>query len=179
MPKTNPGKLNIGTIAVGGTQNLGAELFKSQADVNLVIVPFKRSPDVVVGLLRNDVQMLVEFPAAISGQVSAGKLRVLASSGSKREAEMPNVPTVEEAGVKGYEVASWNGVFAPKGTPKDVIDTMNKAMHEVLAMPDVKAQYAKVGVQAHGTSPDELLSLLKNDITKWNAVIDKAGIARK
>ena len=98
--KANPGKLNIGTIAVGGTQNLGAELFKSEADVNAVIVPFKRSPDVVVGLLRNDVQMLVEFPAAISGQVSAGKLRVLASSGTQREASMPNVPTVEEAGVK-------------------------------------------------------------------------------
>lgn len=177
--KASPGKLNIGTIAVGGTQNLGAELFKSQADVNVVIVPFKRSPDVVVGLLRNDVQMLIEFPAAISGQVSAGKLRVLASSGTKREAEMPNVPTVEEAGVKGYEVASWNGVFAPKGTPEDVIDTMNKAMHEVLAMPEVKERYAKVGVQAHGTSPDELMSLLKNDIGKWNAVIDKAGIPRK
>jgi putative tricarboxylic transport membrane protein len=112
--KANPGKLNIGTIAVGGTQNLGAELFKSEAGVNVVIVPFKRSPDVVVALLRNDVQMLIEFPAAISGQVSAGKLRILASSGTKREAAMPNVPTVEEAGVKGYEVASWNGVFSPK-----------------------------------------------------------------
>jgi tripartite-type tricarboxylate transporter receptor subunit TctC len=177
--KANPGKLNIGTIAVGGTQNLGAELFKSQAGVNVVIVPFKRSPDVVVGLLRNDVQMLIEFPAAISGQVSAGKLRVLASSGTQREASMPNVPTVEQAGVKGYEVASWNGVFAPKGTPKEAIDTMNKAMHEVLADPEVIARYAKVGVEAHGTSPGELMSLLKNDIKKWDAVITKAGIPRK
>ena len=177
--KANPGKLNIGTIAVGGTQNLGAELFTSEAGVNVVIVPFKRSPDVMVALLRNDVQMLIEFPAAISGQVSAGKLRILASSGTKREAAMPNVPTVEEAGVKGYEVASWNGVFAPKGTPKEIVDSMGKAMHEVLADPDVIARYAKVGVEAHASSPDELMSLLKNDIKKWNAVIDKAGIARK
>jgi tripartite-type tricarboxylate transporter receptor subunit TctC len=177
--KAEPGKLNIGTIAVGGTQNLGAELFKSLAGVNVVIVPFRRSPDVVVGLLRNDVQMLVEFPPAIKGQVSAGKLRVLAASGPKREAEMPNVPTVAEAGVKGYEVTSWNGVFAPKGTPQEVLDTMGKAMHEVLAMPDVKEQYAKVGVEAHASTPGELMDQLKSDIKKWDDVITKAGIPKK
>lgn len=177
--KDNPGKLNIGTIAVGGTQNLGAELLKSTADLKLTIVPFKRSPDVIVGLLRNDVQMLIEFPPAIQGQVKDGKLRVLASSGTARETSMPNVPTVDEAGVKGYEVASWNGVFAPKGTPKEAIDTMNKAMAEVLAMPDVKEKFAKVGVTAHASSPQELMSKLTADIKKWNAVIDKAGIPRK
>ena len=177
--KANPGKLNIGTIAVGGTQNLGAELFKSLADVNVVVVPFKRSPDVVVGLLRHDVQMLIEFPPAINGQVSSGKLRVLASSGPKREAEMPNVPTVQEAGVKGYVVASWNGVFAPKGTPPEAIATMNKAMHAVLAMPDVKAQFAKLGVTTNPTTPEELMQTLKDDIKKWDAVIIKAGIPKK
>jgi tripartite-type tricarboxylate transporter receptor subunit TctC len=154
-------------------------LFKTQADVNLTIVAFKRSPDVVLGLLRNDVQMLLEFPAAISGQVAAGKLRVLASGGTQREAGMPNVPTVEEAGVKGYEVSSWNGIFAPKGTPKEVIEAMGNAMHEVLAMPDVKEGYAKVGIEAHPSTPAELMMRLKNDIAKWNAVIDKAGIPRK
>ncbi len=177
--KANPGKLNIGTIAVGGTQNLGAELFKSLADVNVVVVPFKRSPDVVVGLLRHDVQMLIEFPPAINGQVSGGKLRVLASSGPKREAEMPNVPTVQEAGVKGYVVTSWNGVFAPKGTPAEAIATMNKAMHAVLAMPDVKAQFAKLGVTTDPTTPEELMQTLKDDIKKWDAVIIKAGIPKK
>jgi tripartite-type tricarboxylate transporter receptor subunit TctC len=177
--KANPGKLNIGTIAVGGTQNLGAELFRSQADIKVVIVPFKRSPDVVVGLLRNDVQMLIEFPPAIKGQVASGKLRVLASSGTKREPSMPDVPTVEEAGVKGYVVTSWNGVFAPKGTPKEAIDTMNKAMHEVLADPDVKEQYAKLGVNVHPTTPGELMAELKTDIKKWDDVITKAGIPKK
>jgi putative tricarboxylic transport membrane protein len=177
--KDNPGKLNIGTIAVGGTQNLGAELFRIMADVKLTIVPFKRSPDVVVGLLRHDVQMLVEFPPAIKGQVDSGKMRVLASSGPKREEEMANVPTVAEAGVAGYEVESWNGVFAPKGTPPEVIETMNKAMREVLAMPDVKAQYAKVGVEARASSPKELMDRLKFDIKKWDDVITKAGIAKK
>ena len=88
---------------------------------------------------------------------------------------MPNVPTVAEAGVKGYLVTSWNGIFAPKGTPQDVIDTVNKAMHEVLAMPDVKEHFAKIGVEAHASTPDELMTRLKDDITKWDAVIAKAG----
>ena len=177
--KANPGKLNIGTIAVGGTQNLGGELFKSMANLNVQIVPYKNSGDIIVALLRNDVQMLVDFPPAIAGQVSSGQLRVLASSGPSRERDMPNVLTVAEAGVKGYEVTSWNGVFAPKGTPKDVTDAMNKAMHEVLAMADVKAAFAKVGVEARASSPDELMKRLTADIKKWNDVIDKAHIPRK
>jgi putative tricarboxylic transport membrane protein len=177
--KANPGKLNIGTIRVGGTQNLGAELFRSMTGLKLTIVPFKRSPDVVVGLLRNDVQMLIEFPAAIQGQINAGKLRVLASSGPTREASMPNVPTVEQAGIKGYVVTSWNGVFAPKNTPKEVIDTMESAMHKVLAEPAIEQQYAKLGVTANPMTPDEMMATLKSDIVKWNEVITKAGIPRK
>jgi len=177
--KANPGKLNIGTIVVGSTQDLGAELFKSMADANVIIVPFKNSPDVVVALLRNDVQMLVEFPPAIQGQVNDNKLRILASSSPTRSPLMPDVPTVAEAGVKGYEVTSWNGVFAPKGTPKEVIDKVNKSMHEILAQEDIKASFAKVGVIAHAGTPEELMGRLTSDIKKWNAVIDKAGIPRK
>ena len=177
--KAAPGKLNIGTIAVVGTQNLGAELLKSMADLNVVIVPFKTSPDAIVALLRNDVQMVVEFPASVKGQVASGALRIVASSSPKRSILLPDVPTAQEAGVKGYEVSSWNGIFAPKGTPKPVIDAMNKAMHEVLAMPDVKASFAKVGVEAYASDPGELVTRMKDDIKKWNAVIDKAGIPRK
>ena len=145
--KAQPGKLNIGTIAVGGTQNLGAELFKSMAGLNVQIVPYKNSPDIVVALLRNDVQMHGRFSA---GGAGAGRRTASCACwrhrAPKRSPLLPGVPTVDEAGVKGYEVISWNGVGAPKGTPKEVIDTMNKAMHEVLAMPDVKEQFAKVGV---------------------------------
>jgi tripartite-type tricarboxylate transporter receptor subunit TctC len=177
--KANPGKLNIATIAVGGTQNLGAELFKSMADLNVVIVPYKNSPDVVVSVLRNDAQMLVEFPPAIQGQVNDGKLRILATSSPERSEQNPSVPTVDEAGVKGYEVTSWNAVFAPKGTPKEVIETMNRAMRDVLALPDVKEKFAKVGVTAKASTPEQLMAKLKSDIVKWNAVIDKAGIPRK
>lgn len=177
--KAQPGKLNIGTIAVGGTQNLGAELFKSLSGANVQIVPYKNSPDIVVALLRNDVQMLVEFPPAVKGQVAANKLRILATSSPKASPLLPGVPTVDQAGVKGYEVISWNAVGAPIGTPKDVIETMNKAMHEVLSMPDVKEAFAKVGVEAHASTPAELKDRLVSDIKKWNAVVDKAGIPRK
>lgn len=177
--KAQPGKLNIGTIAVGGTQNLGAELFKSMTNLNVQIVPYKNSPDIVVALLRNDVQMQVDFPPAVQGQVNDGKIRVLATSSPVPSPLLPGIPTVNQAGVKGFEVISWNAIGAPKGTPKEVIATMNKAMHEVLAMLDVKEQFAKVGVLAHASSPEELMSRLKGDIKKWNAVIDKAGIPRK
>jgi tripartite-type tricarboxylate transporter receptor subunit TctC len=177
--RAEPGKLNIGTIAVGGTQNLGAELFKSMADLKVTIVPHKNSPDIVVALLRNDVQMQVDFPPAVAGQVASGDLRILAISSPKRQADMPNVPTVDESGVKGYEVTSWNGVFAPKGTPKDIIDKMNKAMVEVLATPEVKERFGKVGVIPQSSTPEELMVRLKADIEKWNGVIDTAGIPRK
>jgi len=177
--KANPGKLNLGTIVVGSTQDLGAELLKSMSGENFAIVPFKNSPEVIVAILRNDIQLLVDFPPALKGQIAAGKLRVLASTGAKREADMPNVPTVDESAIKGYEVVSWNGVFAPKGTPKEVIDAMNQAMHEILAQPDVKEQFAKVGVEAHATTPDELMARLKADISKWTAVIEKAHIPKK
>jgi tripartite-type tricarboxylate transporter receptor subunit TctC len=177
--KANPGKLNVGTVLLGGTQNLGGELFKSMTGLNFQIVVYKNSPDIVVALSRNDVQMMIDFPPAVQGQVNAGKVRLLATSSPKRTALLPNLPTVDESGVKGYDVISWNAVAAPKGTPKDVIETMNKAMQEVLASPELKAQFNKVGVEPHASTPEELEARLVGDIKKWDAVITKAGIPKK
>lgn len=177
--KANPGKLNVGTVLLGGTQNLGAELFKSMTRLNFQVVVYKNSPDIVVALSRNDVQLMIDFPPAVQGQVNAGKIRLLATSSPKRTALLPDLPTVDEAGVKGYEVISWNAVAAPKGTPKDVINAMNKAMHEVLASPELKAQFNKVGVEPHASTPQELEARLAGDIKKWDAVITKAGIPKK
>jgi tripartite-type tricarboxylate transporter receptor subunit TctC len=143
------------------------------------IVTYKTSPDIVVALLRNDVQLMIDFPPAVQGLINDDKLRALASSGPKRSPFTPNVPTVDQAGVKGYEVISWNGIGVPKGTPQEVIDTTNKAVREVLATPELKAQYEKVGVEANASTPAELMARLTADIKKWNDVIDKAGIARK
>ncbi|HVV61001.1 MAG TPA: tripartite tricarboxylate transporter substrate binding protein [Pseudolabrys sp.] len=177
--QAQPGKLNIGTINVGGTQNLGGELFKAMTKLNVVIVPFKNSPDIVVGLLRNDVQMQIDFQPAIQGQLDSKKMRAIATSGPKRSPFLPAVPTVDEAGVKGYEVTSWNGVFAPHGTPKAVIDTINKAIREVTADPDLKAKFAKVGIDAVASTPDELMARVKSDINKWSKVIADAHIPKR
>jgi tripartite-type tricarboxylate transporter receptor subunit TctC len=177
--KASPGKLDIGTVSAGSTQNLGAELFKSMADIDIQIVPYKNSPDIVAALLRNDVQMLVDFPPAIQGQVDAKKLRVLATSSPSRSSLMPDVPTVAETGLAGYEATAWNGVFAPKGTPEEVIDTMNRALREVLTMPEVRSKFEQVGVRAAPSSPPELMARLVADIKKWSDVAARAGLQRK
>lgn len=177
--KEKPGKLNLGTIAVGSTQNLGAELFKSTAGADLQIVPYKNSPDIVVALLRNDVDVMIDFPPAIQGQVNDKKVRVLASSGAKRSPLSPDVPTAAESGVPGYDVSSWNGIFAPKGTPKEIVDQLNKAINEVVALPEVKDKFAQLGVVAQGSTPQEVLDRLTADIKKWSAVIDQAKIEKK
>lgn len=177
--KAAPGKLNLGTITPGSTQNLGGEYFKSAAGIDLAIVTYKGSPDIVVGLLRNDVQMMLDFPPAVKGQVASGDIRLLATAAEKRSKMFPNVPTAAEQGMKGFRVYSWNGIFAPKGTPKDIVDKLNKAIREVLAMKDVQEQFDKLSIEAYPSSPEELMQRLKDDIANLNKVVDKAGIVRK
>jgi tripartite-type tricarboxylate transporter receptor subunit TctC len=177
--KAAPGKLNVGTVNVGGTQNLGAELLKTAAGINVQIVPFRNSPDIVVALLRDDMQMMVDFPPAVKAQVDGGKLRLLATSGPKRSAFMPELVTVAEAGVKNYEVTSWNGMFAPRGAPPRVITAINAALKDVLALPDVKQRLLELGIEARPSTPEELMTLFKADVKKWDDVIVKAGIEKK
>jgi len=177
--KANPGKLNVGTITPGSTQNLGAEYFKAAADIDVVIVAYKNSPDIVVGLLRNDIQMMLDFPPAVKGQVDSGDLRLLATAAEKRSQMFPNVPTAAEQGMKGFRVYSWNGIFAPKGTPKEIVTKLNTAIREVLAMKDVQQQLDKLSIEGVPSSPEELMQRLKDDAANLNMVVDKAGIVRK
>ncbi|MBV9562723.1 MAG: tripartite tricarboxylate transporter substrate binding protein [Bradyrhizobium sp.] len=177
--KASPGKLNVGTVNVGGTQNLGAELFKSAAGIDVQIVPFRNSPDILIGLLRNDVQMMVDFPSAVKGQVDAGKVRLLATSGPKRSPSLPDLVTVTETGVSGYEVTSWNGLFAPRGTPAPVVALINATVKDVLAQADVKQRLREIGIEARPSSPEELMTLFNADVKKWGAVIVAAGIEKK
>jgi tripartite-type tricarboxylate transporter receptor subunit TctC len=176
--REKPGALNVGTIAVGSTQNLGAELFKSTANLNFQIVPYRTTPDLTVALLRNDVQLMVDFYAAMKGGLTDGKLRPVGTSGLARASYLPAVPTVAEA-APGYEVTSWNGIAAPAGTPQAIIDRVNALMREILAAPDVKAKYAEFGVEAKASSPAEFKARLEADIKKWSAVIEKAGIPKQ
>jgi putative tricarboxylic transport membrane protein len=177
--REKPGTINVGTINVGSTQNLTAELFKSMADAKFVIVPFRGSPDVVVAMLRNDVQMDADFYAALKPSLDNAKARALATSGPKRSPELPNVPTVQEAGVANFDVVAWNGLYAPAGTPQTVIDTLNGALHEVLADPAIKKRALELGIDARPSTPAELNARMRADIAKWGAVIARAHIPKQ
>jgi tripartite-type tricarboxylate transporter receptor subunit TctC len=176
--RAQPGKLNLGTIAVGSTQHLGAALLRSLAKVDIQLVPYKTTPDVIVGTIRNDVELMTDFYAAMNAVLADKKLRPLATSGPKRSAFLPDVPTVAEAGVPGYEVLSWNGLGAPAATPQPIIDTLNKAVREVLAMPDVIKRYAELGITAQASSGAELRTRLASEIKKWSEDIDSAKLQR-
>ncbi len=173
-----PGTLNIGTINVGSTQNLSAELFKSLAKVNVVIIPFRTSPDAVVSLLRKDIQMVIDFPAALQAGLSDHKLRPLAATGPV-SAKLQGVPTAAEAGVTGYEVTSWNSLYAPAGTPKEIIEKLNGALRAVLAEPDLKRRALDLGIDTRATSPAEIDARMRADIEKWAKVIASANIPKQ
>ena len=177
--KEQPGKLNVGTIAVGGTQNLGAELLKSSAGLNFQIIPYRGTPDVIVALLRNEIQLMVDFYAAMKPTLAEKKIRPVATSGPQRSPFLADVPTVAQAGVPGYEVTSWNGVFAPVGTPADIISLLNKSIHEAVAIPELKQRYADLGIEAEASTPEQLKGRLESDIRKWAAVIERANIPKQ
>ncbi len=177
--RDRPGTINVGTINVGSTQNLTAELFKSTAHANFVMVPFRGSPDVVVGLLRNDIQMDVDFYAALKPTLDNGKARAIATTGATRSPELPNVPTVQESGIAGFEVTAWNALYAPAGTSSAVIETLNAALHEVLADPALKKRALDLGIDAKASTPAELDARMRSDIAKWGGVIEHAHIPKQ
>jgi tripartite-type tricarboxylate transporter receptor subunit TctC len=177
--RAQPGKLNIGTVSVGSTQNLGAELFRSSAELDVQIVPYRTTPDVVVGLFRNDLQLMVDFYGPMESGLQQGKLRAVATSGTARTEYLPDVPVVGEAGVTGYEVTAWNGLVAPKGTPAAITDVLNKAVQDIMAMPDLKMHFASLGILAKASTPAELKSRMQGDIGKWAAVIERAHIPKQ
>ncbi len=177
--KASPGKLNVGTIQIGATQHLSSELFKSMAGVDMVHVPFTNTGAVLTGLRGGSVQVAFEFIAPVVGQVKAGALRALAVSTRSRFAGLPDVPTVQEAGVPGYEVMSWNGLAAPTGTPKAVINRLNQAVTEALAMADVKQRFQELAVDTRPDTPEGFRKLVAFEIVKWGKVIETARIPKQ
>jgi len=177
--RANPGKLNIGTINPGSTQNLAAELFRTTAGIEVTIVPFRTSPDMLGAVLRGDVDIAFEFFAALQGQILDNKVTALASTGPRRTAYLPDVPTVIESGLKGYEVTSWNGIAAPAATPKEVVQKLGAAMNAVLPQPEVQEKAKRLGMEMRASTPDEMTARMKDDIVKWGAVIARAGIEKR
>jgi tripartite-type tricarboxylate transporter receptor subunit TctC len=174
-----PGKLNVGTISAGGVQNLTANYFKQASGLDVVIVPFRTTPDAIVALMRNDVEMVIDFYAALKSGLEDNKLRAVAWTGPQPSPALPNVPTALGEGVKGFEAASWNAIYAKAGTPPEVLATLNKAMQEVLAEPDVKKRLLDLGIDSKASTPAEMDAQMRGDITKWTEVIDRAGIEKR
>jgi tripartite-type tricarboxylate transporter receptor subunit TctC len=177
--KARPGALNVGTINVGSTQNLSAELFKTAAGIDFTIIPFRGTPEAQISLLQGDIALVIDSYSAMKGNLADGKLRALASSGSKRSEATPDLATVQESGVAGYDVVSWNALFAPAGTPPEIVKTLNGALRDILADADVKRRLIELGIEARASTPQEISARLKSDIDKWRQVIEKAGIQKQ
>ena len=177
--KAKPGTLNVGTINVGSTQNLSAELFKTAAGIDLQIVPFRATPEVLVSLMQGNLAVMIDGYSSMKGNLADGKIRALASSAAKRSASAPDIPTVQESGVADYDVVSWNALFAPAGTPPEIVKALNDALRDILAEPEVKTRLLELGIEARASSPEEIQARLKSDIDKWRTVIEKSGIERQ
>ena len=177
--RANPGKLNFGTINPGSAQNLSAELFRTLAKINVTMVPYKTTPELLTGLLRGDVDVAFEYDAGLRPALDDHTVTAVAYTGPTRASHMPDVPTVAEAGLPGYDVTSWNGLAAPAATPADIVERLSKAVNEAVASPDVKSAVAGFGMEARGSTTAELQARIKSDVQKWADVIDKAGIEKK
>lgn len=177
--KAKPGALNVGTINVGSTQNLSAELFKTAAEIDFTIVPYRASPELLVSTMQGNLALMIDSYSSMKGNLIDNKIRALASSGAVRFEATPAIPTLRESGVADYDVVSWNAFFAPKGTPPEVISTLNRTLREILAEPDVKKQLLELGIEARASTPEEISARLKSDIDKWRAVIERAGIPKQ
>jgi tripartite-type tricarboxylate transporter receptor subunit TctC len=174
-----PGALNIATINVGSTQNLTANLFKSQARADAAIVPFRTTPDAITALLRRDVDLVIDGYVAAKSLMQEGKLRALATTGAKRFAGLPDIATVAESGVPGFDVTSWNAVFAPAATPGPVVGQLNVAINEALKDAGVRQRLLDLGIEPKGGMPSEIGLRLQADIARWSDVIRAAGIQQQ
>jgi tripartite-type tricarboxylate transporter receptor subunit TctC len=173
--KAKPGALSYGSTGSGSSNHLSMELFRTMTGVELVHVPYKGSAPMVTDLLGGHVQVAFDNTPNVLPQVKAGKLRALAITSATRSAMVPDIPTVSEAGVPGYEVGVWFGIVAPAGTPPAVLAKLNTELNRMLAMPDVKQKFADQGVEPVGGPPERFAEHLKAQIEKWTKVVKESG----
>ena len=174
--KKEPGKYNYATIGVGSTQHLTAELFRQRAGLQAQAVSFRTTGEVVTALLRKDVAFAVDLAHAVKGQVASGELRLLALATGKRFPSIPNVPTMIEAGMPGFEVNGWYGMVYPAGVPKEVIGKTHKALTQVLSRDNVKKQLENIGAEAALSSPEAFGKLIAEEVVRWRDVAKQAGL---
>lgn len=174
--RANPGKLNVGTINVGSTQNLTAELFKTSSGADMQIVPFNGTPAVITALRGGQIDAAVEILGPVLPQIKANALRALAVTGEKRAAVLPEVPTAKESGLPGFVASSWNALAVPAKTPRDVIARLNRDIAAAVNSPDVKKKLQDLNVEARSSSPEQAAALLASETKRWGEVIVRAKI---
>lgn len=177
--RANPGKLNLGTINIGSTQNLAGELFRTRAGIDAQIVPFNGTPALLTALRGGHVDAGVEILGPLKSQLNPGGVRLLAVTSKTRSVEFPDVPTAAQAGVADYEASSWNALAAPARTPAPIIAQLNQATRVALDSPDVRKRLAELGVEPLGGTPQALADLLASEIKRWGDVIVRAGIPKQ
>ena len=174
--KKEPGKYNYATVGVGSTQHLIAELFRQLAGLQAQAVSFRTTGEVVTALLRKDVAFAVDLAHAVRGQVASGELKLIAVTTGKRFPSLPNVPTMIESGMPGFEVNGWYGMVYPAGVPKEVIDKTHKALTQVLSRDNVKKQLENIGAEAALSSPEAFGKLIAEEVVRWRDVAKQAGL---
>jgi tripartite-type tricarboxylate transporter receptor subunit TctC len=177
--RKTPGKLNLGAINPGSTQNLSAHLFQQISGAEFTIVTYRTTPDLVTALLRGDVDLGFDYFAGFGTTIAPDKLHIIATSGDERDPLLKNVPTAKESGLPNYVVTSWNGVAARADVPADVIALLNSEIRRAVAAPDLQERALRLGLEASASTPEEMHERMANDIAKWRGVIEKAGISKQ
>ncbi len=174
--KQNPGKLNYASQGNGSLSHIGTEVFKQQTGTFMTHIPYRGSGPAVQDVLSGQVQVFITTPPSVMGHVQAGKLKAFAVTGDKRSPQMPQIPTTAEAGLPGFKLEAWVGLFAPAGTPPAVIAKLTADVKRAMEMPDVKTRADAAGVEIRYQGPDALAQLVKTDLTYWSKTIKAAGI---
>ena len=175
LAKAKPGQLNFASSGFGAAAHLAGELFKTEAKINIVHVPYKGAAPALQDVLAGHVQMMFATAASVIGLIKSNRVRALAVTTPKRTALLPDLPTVDELGIKGFDATTWHGLVAPAGTPKDIIDTLNFAVVEALKDEGTQKALIDLGVDIVGDSPKEFEAYIKTEIPKWAAVVKQSG----
>ena len=177
--KANPGKLNYGTGGVGTSSHLAGELLKMEAKIDMVHVAHRGTGQVIQAVVGNHIPVGMNPPAPLIPLIEAGQIRPIAVSSLKRTEALPNVPTVAESGFPGFEATVWHSLVAPTGTPKEIINLLNKAMVESLNDPAVRKQMTDLGIDVVANTPEQFRAVIKADIPKWGAIAEAAGLKKE
>ncbi len=177
LAKAKPGQLYFSSVGNGTSQHLAGELFKSMAGVNIVHIPYKGSGPSTMSVVGGETSMTIDTVFLMAPLIKAGKLRALASAGARRAPLAPDVPTLAESGLPGYDVATWVGLLAPAGTPSEAIQKWNHHINRLLQIPEMRAQQMSQGMQPAGGTPEQFGDLIRSEVTRWGKVARQAGLA--